>query len=611
MKRIPVDVYALLAVTIGVLATHVPVVVNGMNFNDPTWYFHFGNRVNHGDVPYRDFVFQVGPLPIYIDALFQQVFGTVYVASLYAGLLAKILRVWAVWLVASRVTSYRAAALLAVFCAFDTAFGFVHNWSTPWADLLITISALCFLFAARATSEPRALRYLGLAGLTAALTITARQSTTAVIAAMLLGATVVLLARKDSLTPKRCVALWGGFAAGIALFFVVLVILGVAGPAIQQMFLDAPAKKAVHGIPAILDAVSGGGIVDWRYTYVTGFLYFIGLPVAISIAVIVAASRDRPISTATLVVLAAPTLLAIALLARDASLEATTDLPRTFLAILVMLAVLVPARARDWFGLEPLVALGLGGLFLASDWALEMSAPGRGWGDPTALAMGVVLVALASSRIPERLKLVFCTALAGTALVHVSVLLAAGSSPFQELRSTDGTLSENAIEPRLRGPGAAMVAGMEMTPWRARSIEWLSSVVEPGSTCFVYANMPSLYDLLDCTNPTLVDSTIADFPSAGDARRVAATLKANPPDFIIAHERMWMSPPISQEIASPKDIASWNPEVSYLLHRGLRDIIDRYESLGTVAEAIGPGFTRRSEKWWDAVESVRVYRRVR
>src|SRR5216683_2873756 len=79
-RRIPADVIALVAITVGVIVTHVPFERHGMCFNDPSWYFHFGRRVLDGDVPYRDFVFQVGPLPIYTDAAFQKIFGSTYVA---------------------------------------------------------------------------------------------------------------------------------------------------------------------------------------------------------------------------------------------------------------------------------------------------------------------------------------------------------------------------------------------------------------------------------------------------------------------------------------------------------------------------------------------------
>lgn len=613
LRRVPLDVRALAVIALGIVVTHVLVIANGMSFNDPTWYFHFGNRVNHGDVPYRDFVFQGGPWPIYVDALFQQIFGTKYIASLYAGVCVKILRVWVIWMIARRVASPRAAGLLAAFCAFDTAFGFVHHWSTPWVDLLISLAGLLLLVASKAVTsgaERRALRYVALAGFSAALTLGARQSTTAVLAAMLLVSTVALAIRRDSITPRLFAALWGGFAVGVALVLALLAALGALRPAIQQMIIDAPAKKAVHGLPALLGALSGGGIVDWRYTYVTGFLFFIGLSALIAIAIVALASReDRPVSTSAFVPLAAPAALAVALFARSASLELTTDLPRTFLAVVVGLAVLVPDRARTWFGLEPLVALGLGGLFLSSDWALEMSAPGSG--APAALVCGVVLIALASSRIPESLKVAFCGALAAVALVHVTVRAYDGSSPFQELRSTDGSLRASSERAHLRGPGDAMLDGIEVTPWRARSIEWLSKVVEPGSTCFVYANMPSLYDLLDCKNPTRIDSTIVDFPSLADARRVAKALAASPPDYILAHDRMWMSPPLSQQIDAPAQIASWNPRVSFTLHRGLRNILDGYESLGTVAEAIGPTLANQAALWWDGVESMHVYRRLR
>src|SRR6266850_666751 len=82
-SRILRDVVAFLVIAIAMIVTHRPFIRHGFCFNDPGWYFHFGHRVFQGDVPYRDYVFQVGPLPVYVDAFFQKLFGSVYLASLY------------------------------------------------------------------------------------------------------------------------------------------------------------------------------------------------------------------------------------------------------------------------------------------------------------------------------------------------------------------------------------------------------------------------------------------------------------------------------------------------------------------------------------------------
>ncbi len=297
---------------------------------------------------------------------------------------------------------------------------------------------------------------------------------------------------------------------------------------------------------------------------------------------------------------------------RDASFEVTTDLPRTFLSAAVALAVLSPRRTREWLGIEPILVLGLGAMPMASDWALEMSAPGRGWGDVWSLVTGAILLSLATTHLSRRIKVWLCGGFALAAAVHVGVFLHSDLNPFGKPETLDGTLTENAFAPHMRGRTTSVVRGLRMPEWRANALTWLSQQVPAGSTCFVYANLPSLYDLLDCKNPTKIDTTIADFPSAADARRAVKALKEHPPDVILAHDRMWMSPPISLDLGG--DIHrydSWNPKASFALHMGLRAIIDQYESVGTVGEALGPAFADQASKHWDAIDAVHVYRRKR
>jgi hypothetical protein len=155
-----------------------------------------------------------------------------------------------------------------------------------------------------------------------------------------------------------------------------------------------------------------------------------------------------------------------------------------------------------------------------------------------------------------------------------------------------------------------MLRGIEVPEWRARALEWLSAQVPAGSTCFIYANLPSLYDLLGCTNPTKVDTTIADFYSAGDAEEAARALRERPPDFILAYDNMWMSPDVRLDLGG--DVMrydSWNPRASRNMHVGLRAIIDQYDDLGLAGAAMGPELAKLASYRWDVVDGIRIYRR--
>jgi hypothetical protein len=623
---LPADLVAFVAIAVAMLAIHRPFIRHGMSFNDPTWYFHFGQRTLAGDVPYRDYVFQVGPLPIYMDAAFQAVFGAKYAASLYAALLVKILRVFVIWMIARRLAGARAAALLCVFCALDPMFSFAHHWSTSYAELFFTLGGLFLLLARRAAEagagagagagERRVRVHLVLAGCATALVLSARQASVVTIGMLLLVATAILLARKQFFTPARFIALWAGFAAGVLLVLGFLAAIGALEPAIRQMFLEAAEKKAVGGLHSFLDAISGGAFVVYLgsmgFSWWSGPLHYLGLSMAIVLVAARLGGYAREVSLQTVGVLLLPSLLVLGLFLRFGSLEWVTDLPRMFLSVTTAVAVLSYERARRWFGLDPIVAIGLGALPLASDWALEMSFPGRGWGDVWGLCTGLILVSLATSHVGERAKQAICAALAAAGLLHFAVHLAHDTNPFGKFDANDGTLTENSRSPHILGERRKVFWGLRVTEWRAQAVEWLGEEVPPGATCFIYANLPSLYDVLGCTNPTRVDTTIVDFPSRNDANAVAAVLRASPPDFILAHEKMWMSPPISLDLSGKlENYESWNPPATMAIHLGLRAIIEGYEDRGLVADKLGPELAARAAKYWDRIDQVRLYRRRR
>ncbi len=604
-----IDTLAFVVIALALGAFRVKYAPHGLAFDDASWYLHFGKRVLDGAVPYRDFIFQVGPLPIYVDALFQKLFGSTYMASLYAGTACTIVRCFVVWLIARRLGSPLVAAPLMFFCALDPIFSYAHHWSTPYAQLFITVSGLFFVRAASAKTDRRAFYELAFAGAGAALVTSSRQSSAIMIAIVLFVTTAAMLVRGEYFTKKRFIALWGGYAGGLALMFLPLAAIGALRPCIQQMFLDAPAKKAVHGIDAVLDALSGGALLQYRYdpsfTWWSAVFAFLALPIAVVTVALYLLSRKDDVAARSVSLLALPVLVILGLFARYATLEVASDLPRTLFTVTSVLAVVFPARCRQWLGIEPLVAVGLGTIPLSSDWALEMSFPGRGWGDAPALVTGLILFCLASRRLTDRLRLVFTAALGVVGIVHVIVLLRANLNPVARMDTADGTLLDNNFEVDL-----PVLRGVKVNEPRKKTIEWFRANIPPGSSCFVYGNFPVLYTLLECMNPTALDTTAGDFFTGADGDAAIAALRAHPPDFIITNDRSWMNPPILEDLGG--DINRYdglNPKASLAIHMGLRSIIDQYEQIGTVAEMLGP----EQAKWFgnqrDRFEATRLFRR--
>jgi hypothetical protein len=609
-RRVPVDVAAFAAIAVGIWITHRPYILHGMCWNDSSWYFHFGNRTLHGAMPYRDYVFQVGPLPIFVDAGFQGMFGEKYAASMYAALFVKIVRVFVVWLIVRRVAGVPAAALMAVFCALDLMFnGWAHHWSTQYAQLFFMSCGLFLLLATQAARAARperiVLAYLALAGLCAGMVMSARQATTFTIAATLFGGSLLLLLRREFFTPRRLAAMAGGFLAALAVIALALAALGALGPAIQQMFLDAPEKKSVSGVKAILDALSGGAVVSWGISWWGGFLFFLGISTAIASLAVLAASRTRKVTAGAVAVLVVPIAILLGLLLRNGMLLYFFDLPRTFLTITIAIAVLSPARMRRWFGIEPVVAIGLGALPLASDWALEMSYPGRGWGDPLSLVPGTIILLLASRHLAPRLKLMLCTGFALIGIVHFGVHAFGGLNPFAKWEASDGTLEENSF--KFKHP---ITRGLLIPEQRKLILDWLTHEVRPGSTCFIYGTIPVLYEFLHCKNPTQIDVTIPDFITAGDAERALAILRANPPEYLIAQESSWMNPPLEMELEGKVEhYSEMNEAASRAMHLGLRAMLPQYETVGHSPDILGPVLSKRAALYWDTLHALRLYRR--
>lgn len=606
-SRIPIDLVVLVGIALLVFLTHRPYIRRGMNFNDPSWYFHFGQRALAGDVPYRDYIFQVGPLPVYVDAAFQSLFGSKYISSMYAAMFIKIVRIFVTWSIARRLASRSAAGFLIIFCALDPLYSFAHHWSTHYAHLFFTLAGLFILLATRSEGR-RALIYMALAGCSAALVVSARQSSAVMIGLMLLVTSSILLWRKDFFTRDRFIALWVGFSAGIVLVFGALAIAGAAGDAIQQMFLDAPAKKGVSGVSAVLDAISGGALVAGvGWSWWNGFLVYLGVPSLMVGVAIYLVSRKGDISPGTVGMMVVPIALLYAFFSRYAVVAFFSDGSRMFLSVLILFAVLAPGRLRTWFGLEPIVVVAFAAMPLASDWALEMSYLGRGWGDVTGLVVGAILVTLASTRVPSRVKVVFCAALALAAVSHVIVFVRASLNPFAKDTAGDGKIAETHF--KVRNP---YTRGLTINRSRKLTLEWMQTTIPRNSSCFIYANLPVLYTLLDCKNPTRIDSTAADFITVDDANEAIAALRANPPDFIIAHENSWMSPALTLDLDDKlENFGGLNPTASRAMYTGLRSLLDQYESVGTAAEAIGPELTKQAQQQWDLIDATRIYRRKR
>jgi hypothetical protein len=125
----------------------------------------------------------------------------------------------------------------------------------------------------------------------------------------------------------------------------------------------------------------------------------------------------------------------------------------------------------------------------------------------------------------------------------------------------------------------------------------------------MYGNLVAIYDLLDCKNPTRVDTTIADFLSVDDAREAIETLRASPPEFLIAQEFSFANPSLEVDLEGRVEFYSpVNSAAARVLHMGLRSLLPSYESIGYLNDVIGPGLEKQIGMAWDSVSGTRLYR---
>jgi hypothetical protein len=606
VRRI-VDVGVLATFAAFVALTHARYVVHGQPWGDATMFFHFGRKLlTTGSIPYRDYIFQVGPLPIYVDALCQRLFGPSYVSSLCAGLAVKTLLAWIMYLLATRWVGRLGGVLLAGFLLLDPTFCAQHHWSTPYALLF---GLLAILFVVREFQEPRKKGLsLVLAGACVAAIFTARQSGAVAVTAAMAIVTIALAWRcPDEMDRSSLARFWGGYAGALAAFSAVLIAQGAFGATVSQLIVDAPQKKSVLGADVILDVFSGGGLVERAppFTPLIGFMRFNAVPLVLSTIILLALWRRPRESSGAVLLAMLPVGVILARVTTTLEIGALDDLPRVFGLLTLVIVLATPRTAARMLGIAAPVAAFVLAIPLALEMALEASYHGRGWVDWSSMMALCLLLGLASRRITRTKKVVGCAALALVGVVNASWLAHRDLDPFVKDDMFEGTLTETrfAID-------VDVARGMYSDEAKYRVVEWLRDRVHPDDTCFVYGSSAFLYDVLGCRNPTALDITISEFFTAADGERVVRQLALNPPQWIIAAETHWTNPDLTTPPGD--DSIYWggpNGAAAKVLHVGVRRLLDGYEVAGETVEALPPALIPMAERHAEKPHRFRLYRR--
>jgi hypothetical protein len=551
------------AVLLASAATTWPWSLRGFNLSDQSWPFHFGRRLLAGEWPYRDYVFQTGPLPVLLDAGFQTAFGPAYLSALLAAFAVKTAALLALY------GLFRAGSGRAVSAALSAGFGclmpLVCHSAYYHADLFLIAAAGCFVWAERLAPRAAGLHFA--AGLMLAGLVGSRQSTAVFCIPLALAAAARFAAEPGSRAARTLLLpLAGGLAAGTAALAGLLAAHGALADAVAQMFLDAPQKKMIAPAEAVADAVFGGfSLGDAGVTQPEDLLRYNAVPllwaaaaVAVAWAVCRFAGRrgaDGGGSRFPAAVLTLSAAGAVVGLLPDAvaPLNAlglhlgagswgpfaerfTYDIPRWTAALALPAAVFPPTtawfrRACDRLGLPAGATALTAALVVGYVWALQVSQPERAYvtlawrANPLTLLAAVAASAL-SQRLTGRVKAWLAAAVLTAAAAPLMLHLAAGTLV---VRMNPAGMSAACTEPA----GSPLLAGVRLPREKAFALDRLAAAVRPGDGLFVYGSAPALYTLLGARNPTRLDVIFADFFTPADAARAAADLRADPPEWIL------------------------------------------------------------------------------
>ncbi|MFH1132406.1 MAG: hypothetical protein V1754_13805, partial [Pseudomonadota bacterium] len=391
-----------------------------------------------------------------------------------------------------------------------------------------------------------------------------------------------------------------GFFAGLACLALVLTSCGALGPFIQQVFLDAGAKKNIGLTKTILEFATGG-----KYTLgempIWLILYHAMTFFPLLVAIYLQRHAEKHLARFRLpwAQLGASIPVALALLglclpfwgvfhAYDPKWEAFLiyDVPRVFFSVFAAYN-LWPTRFENnffsrVFAIPALQFVLIVPVILAYAWAYQLSWGGRlylsvGWGAPNEfmgvginlmLVFGILLLFFMSDRLSARTKLITAICFLGISLLFFAQDYSNG---FRNRANPEGGFAANTET--IDHP---MLRGMRVSKQKAFVFDKLRAFMRPGDSAFFYGQSPVLYTLLGSKSLTHLEVAHTDFYSTQDAKAAASRLRANPPRWVI---RTDISVPgmfdSFDKYYDPKS-PLLNMVHPRILHQAIRDISPRY-----------------------------------
>ncbi|MBD2678185.1 MULTISPECIES: hypothetical protein [Nostoc] len=589
-----------------------PLSLYGMNWSDTSQIFHFGNRILHGDFPYKDFDYQTGFIGIVIDAFFQKILGENYLSSLIARLLVKISTLFFFYLSCRQFTSR--------LISFSVSSGwlFMHpvlyrGGNDNYVTLFLSITIFFLILGLNKLTKKASFIYLTTAGFFLALVMAARQSNGTICIGVTLAVLVVYIWRnikKENYLLSVLAPFLIGIILGLGLIVGVLLWNNSLSQALYHLFIGASEKKYISTFSSLIDALSGGAI--YYNSSIAQILIYLVFPLLLCLLAFliiikpeelvfnqnfnppgfITTSFNRKCNYVRQIIIRFLnkyrlkfTIVIIILLIVSALLGKiflgenniiSYDIPRTFFSLALIASCIFPEKSKQFFGLPYPIFPLLIALTLGTTWAMQMSWPGRPYTDDDVLIFSAILTIIMSTKISPSWK-------KGLALAFLFITASVFSGYV--VRDSIGVEAKYYISgfyQNTRYPlEHPMTKFVKVTKEKVQAFSMLQQNIKPGDSCFIYGSASVLYTLLDCQNPTHIDITNSDALTLKIAREAVSVLKANPPKWIVDTGKGGFYIPDIYD-GSPNFYGAFNQLSPKELHTGLQSLIGDYQLVTTV-----------------------------
>lgn len=612
------ELVTLLFLLTAILTTSLIGSNKGMNWSDRGQIFYFGNRIVNGEIPYRDFPYQTGFIPLFVDAAFQDIFGELYLSSLLVGLLVKIATFPILYIVLRQFVNRLTSANICLGLSLINT-QLISGGNHFWVNLFLAIAFLFVVIAFHADRENKRSRfYVVCLGFTISFIVGIRQSD-----GLLFILLVLLVSLAYSFRNPRIylLNLTLPFSIGLTLGFGAT--LGFLGyhqtirAAFYELFIAASERKNFSAISGLLDAVLGGSLYSNSFSnMVIKMILFNLIPILITIIILIAIglipvlNKQKITNLSKVSFLSIPTLVIIGIaiknlgflninyenhnLSQIISEIMIYDLPRVFFSIVFSIGCIFPQKIKSYLGISPIIFSILTALTLGKVWANQMSWLGRDYITTTMLIFLVMLITLSSTRISIKhkkcLSLVFL-------LVAVSVFSKQllNNSLGQEVGSKYANYS-------LQHPMTKLI---RVSKEKAVTFSMLRQNIKPNDSCFIYGSAPILYTLLQCKNPIDLPLAYADALTLTNARKSVSELNANPPQWIIETGQL---PSLDKKLKKSYAFYDFFQQPApQTLHRSLQKLMENYQLVTTAKEQLAD-IERLETRDLDRVTSYRLFK---